>query len=215
MPRIRALFPEAKILIAYRDGRDVALGLRNLPFTSQDLYVNFALWLHCCRLQRNAVRRHGPAIQMVRHEDLVAEPERVLRRVVEFLDLPYEHSIADGAGPAIGIPDWERAWKGKAAEPISAAGVGSWRRRLSADEIAVMESWGRRELQELGYDLATDGQRRLSPLFRIRVACKSLRWLLARPPFADHKRIWESRLAAMATPSRGRVFESPDQGAST
>lgn len=36
------LFPEAKMVLIHRDGRDVALSLTKLPWMSHDLYVNFA-----------------------------------------------------------------------------------------------------------------------------------------------------------------------------
>src|SRR5262245_49055811 len=41
LPRIRQMFPEAKILVLYRDGRDVALSLSQMPWMSPDLHVNF------------------------------------------------------------------------------------------------------------------------------------------------------------------------------
>ena len=195
LPRIAALFPTAKILLVHRDGRDVALGLRNLPFTSRDLFVNFALWLYCCRLQRAAERRSDVPILSVRYEDLVIHPKRELRRVADFLDLPFDPALVHGTGIADGIPEWESAWKSRAADGISAAGVGAWRQRLSAEEVAVLESWGRESLRHLGYELATDGRRSLSPLFYARVACKSAHWLLTRPSFGSQKRICESRMS--------------------
>ena len=42
---IRRHFPDAKILIVYRDGRDVACSLTKVPWMSPDLYVNFVVWL--------------------------------------------------------------------------------------------------------------------------------------------------------------------------
>ena len=46
MPRVRRLFPDAKILVLYRDGRDVAQSLTRVPWMSANLYVNFVVWLY-------------------------------------------------------------------------------------------------------------------------------------------------------------------------
>src|SRR5579859_5146877 len=43
-PRIRELFPEAKVLVVYRDGRDLAVSLSRMPWMSPDPYVGFLVW---------------------------------------------------------------------------------------------------------------------------------------------------------------------------
>src|SRR6266852_1380392 len=50
LPRIREMFPQAKILVLYRDGRDVALSLTRVPCMSPDPYVNFIVWLYYSRV---------------------------------------------------------------------------------------------------------------------------------------------------------------------
>src|SRR5690348_9193182 len=46
LPRIRQMFPEAKIIVLYRDGRDVASSLSRMPWMIPNVYVNFVVWLY-------------------------------------------------------------------------------------------------------------------------------------------------------------------------
>jgi hypothetical protein len=186
--RIRALFPEAKIVLIYRDGRDVALSLTRLPWMSRDLYVNFALWLHYCRIQRREVQQGAAELCCVCYERLAADPEAELRRVLAFLGLPYEPAVAQGCGNREGVPEWELGWKAQALEPITAQRIGRWRAELTTEQVAVLERWGGAALRELGYELASDGRGRLPLLFFPRLWMRSLWWLLRRPGYGAAER---------------------------
>jgi hypothetical protein len=169
--RIRHVFPDAKILFLYRDGRDVALSLRKVPWMSSNLYVNFLIWLHYYRI---LVRTRDEAlsnVMFVRYEDVVGNPEEMFRAVLSFLDLPYEPAVSMGYGNREGIPDREYAWKARALGKITSRFVGSWKHELSAPEVACLERLGGGALQSLGYDLATAGN---GPLCR--GFCLSTAW---------------------------------------
>src|SRR5439155_26419002 len=188
--RISLLFPNAKVILIFRDGRDVALSLLRLPWTSRDLYVNFALWLYCVRLQRAARGAGELPLLCVRYEDLVAAPDAEFRKILAFLDLPYEPQVAEGRGNTEGVPGWEYAWKGRAIEKINGGRIGLWQQQLSQEQLGILERWGGSALRELGYRLATDGKHALPWVFRLRVAWKSFLWLARRPRYAQHKSLW-------------------------
>jgi hypothetical protein len=188
--RIGCLFPDSKVVLIFRDGRDVAASLRRLPWTTRDLYVNFALWLYCYRLQRVAQRSMKLPLTCVRYEDLVNNPEAELRRILAFLGLPYEAQVVDGSGNTDGVPPWEYPWKSHAFEAITSSRIGLWRSELSRDQVAVLEGWGGGLLRELGYELVTDGGARLPWFFRSRVAWRSLLWLARRPRYAQARELW-------------------------
>ena len=203
---IRRVFPEARIILIHRDGRDVALSLRRLPWTSRDLYVNFALWLYCCRLQRAAQRSCGLPLLCVRYEDLVTNPETELRKILAFLELPYEPWVAEGKGNAAGVPDWEEPWKARAIEKINCERLDLWRTELSHEEIGILECWGGWALRDLGYELTTAQDYPLPRFFRLRVACKSLWWLARRPRYGQQKALWLGRQATPADPRRDPAY---------
>jgi hypothetical protein len=162
---IRRLFPEAKVVAISRDGRDVAASLSRMSWMSADVYVNFLVWLYYNRVLRAARERGCPNLYWVRYEDIVADPEAELGKVLDFLELPYESAVAEGSGNREGIPVREYGWKKRALGHISDNRVGTFRRELSADQVALLERLGTSTLCSLGYELTTDGSARLSPRF--------------------------------------------------
>jgi hypothetical protein len=174
LPRIRRLFPEAKILVLYRDGRDVALSLSKMPWMTPDLYANFLVWLYYHR----ALRRTGgagPSVYFARYEDIVADPERAFRGILGFLGLAYEPAVATGCGNREGIPEREYPWKGRALGAITDERVGVFRGELSREQIGVLERLGRHALLSWGYELLTDGQAALPAGLLLKAS-----WALAR-----------------------------------
>jgi hypothetical protein len=181
LPRIRALFSEAKILVLYRDGRDVAVSLSRMPWASADLYVNFLIWLHYGRVVRAAQERAGPDLYFARYEDVVADPEGELGGILHFLGLPYEPAVAEGYGNSEGIPRREYAWKARALQKITAARRGVFQQELTAGQIGILERLGGETLEAFGYPLLTDGARPLPLGFRLRLAYKLSRFALGLP----------------------------------
>src|SRR5262249_6067540 len=57
LPQVLKVFPQAKILVIYRDGRDVALSLSKFPRAPADPYAGFALWLRYVRRQQWALKQ--------------------------------------------------------------------------------------------------------------------------------------------------------------
>jgi len=176
-------FPDAKVILIYRDGRGVAHSCTKLPWMSPDLYVNFALWLHYYQIQKRVAAAKNPHLLIVKYEDLATNPEQELRKVLTFLDLPFEDAVAHGRGNRDGIAAWEFPWKSSALERINTTRMTTWRRDLSTEQISILESWGGRALRELGYELATNGKGRLPLFFYPRLYWKSFAWLAARYSF--------------------------------
>jgi hypothetical protein len=164
---IRRLFPDAKILFLYRDGRDVALSLTQVPWMSSDVHVNFLVWLYYYRILRQQRIHRSPNLCLVRYEDLVADPHREFRRILGYLDLQYESAVADGHGNTEGVPEREYAWKARALEPITTERIGVSCRELSRAQIEIMERLGGSALESLGYKLISDGKRALSLRFML------------------------------------------------
>jgi hypothetical protein len=156
LPRILAAYPHAKIILACRDGRDIALSLSKVPWGPPSVYAAFSIWLKMCRWHRWALQQKGLDLLCVRYEDLALDPRKELRRITDFLGLEYEIPMAEGEGNREGVPEWEYAWKAKAFEKIDASRVDVWKRELSTDQVRDLERWGRWAFHMLGYELVTD-----------------------------------------------------------
>lgn len=174
--RIVRCLPDAKFILIYRDGRDVALSLTEVPWGPNDLYVNFGVWLRFYRWHQWAIQSPAVDLHCVRYEDLVANPRRELGRITEFLGLQYESWMADGYGNVEGIPEWEFEWKGRALDPITRSRVGRWQNGLSRGELRYLECWGGHALASLGYALVTDGSYGLPWSFFPRLHWKHTAW---------------------------------------
>ncbi len=173
--RILRSLPEAKILLMFRDGRDVAISMGKVPWAHTDLYVNFAVWLRYYRRHRRLVGG-GADVLEVRYEDLASRPREELRRITEFLGIDYEPPMAEGHGNLKGIACWEHEWKGRALQRIDTSRIGVWRNELGVVELARLERWGGGALTALGYECSTNRDARLPILFFARLWWKQAAW---------------------------------------
>jgi hypothetical protein len=184
LTRIRQVFPDAKVIVLYRDGRDVALSLSKAPWMRGGLYVSFVVWLYYQRLVMQAWERQIPNLYFARYEDIVAQPRTELAAMLEFLELPDEPAVANGWGNREGIPVREDAWKANALRRICSDRVGVFRSELNEMQIAILERLGRRTLSSFGYPLLTDGRNRLSAGFLCRLGAQMTMFLSELPWFS-------------------------------
>ncbi len=107
----------------------------------------------------------------VRYEDLVADPEPLLRRIAGFVDLPWDDGDARLPPPGGGADEPEMARDLKplgaarsrprsapastswSASPPSQSRVGRWRTEMSPEDRAAFESVAGKMLKKLGYEL--------------------------------------------------------------
>jgi Sulfotransferase family len=181
LPRMQQLFPDAKIVVLYRDGRDVALSLTKMPWMCPDLYVNFVVWLYYYHVVRKFRSSGHPNFYFARYESIVADPEKELGGLLQFLGLPYQAAVAEEWGNREGVPEREYAWKEQALHKITGDRVGVFRRELSTHQIEMLERLGRQALVSLGYDLMSDGKRALSPQFLLNLSYRFARFAYRLP----------------------------------
>ena len=134
LPLINRLFPDARVLVALRDPRDVCLSGFRQRFADNaamsffqtldgaaDLYAHvMGRWLD--------VRDHTtlPLLEL-RYEDTVASFEPQMRKVLEFLGLPWDDAIASfherRDDRVVATPSYHTVRK-----PVNTSAVGRWRR---------------------------------------------------------------------------------------
>ncbi len=130
---VNRLFPEARILVALRDPRDVCLSCYMQNFSANRAMLNFTeiestgrfyarvmeLWL------RDREILTVPWLEY-RYEDLVEDFAGTVRRVLAFIDVPWDDSVTGYAeyakGRNIMTPSYSEVVK-----PVSAKAVGRWR----------------------------------------------------------------------------------------
>jgi tetratricopeptide (TPR) repeat protein len=153
---ISRLFPDAKILLACRDPRDVVLSCYRHRFTmSAPIYELLTL--------EGAARYYDAVMQLVvlmsnlmpleiclvRHEDVVTEFRREMRRICAFLGIEWEPAMGDFAlrtkNRTSLTPSTAQLAKGLRTE-----GLGQWRRYRShlSPVLPIVEPWLNRFLYQ-------------------------------------------------------------------
>jgi hypothetical protein len=147
-------FPEARLVHVIRDGRDVVCSMRQHPerrwvdgvevkeLRPQPVEAYMRRWVR--DTEAGIAMRGDPRYIEVRYEELVDDPERVLRGLVDALDEPWLPRLLVERTPKSGGP-------AHANSRISTGSVGRWRQDLSADERAAVQRIGGELLARLGY----------------------------------------------------------------
>lgn len=92
MVLIQDLVPEARFVHIIRDGRDAALSIKDLWFGPSSLPEAALWWTKAIERARAQTDRLSHYIE-IRYEDLVRDMESTVRRVCQFLDLPWDSSM--------------------------------------------------------------------------------------------------------------------------
>lgn len=157
---LHEIWPEARFVVLVRDGRDVALSVKRVPFGANNAWAAAHTWSHGIRLGQEAERNYPDRVLTVRYEDLVAEPGRHVARLCEFLGLPFEDDMlaierTDPAKIHKDQADWfTNVWAG-----INASAVGKWKHGMTARDQRVFSSVAGAELEALGYEAVEAGGR--------------------------------------------------------
>jgi tetratricopeptide (TPR) repeat protein len=155
LPLIARLFPNAKILFAHRDPRDVVLSCFRRRFSMNPAMYQLltlegaaAFYDATMRLAEQARPLLGLDWRVVRYEDLVEDLDRELRAICEHIGLDWVSNLGDFAARAQAR---ERATPSTAqlARGLDKSGVGHWRHYQSSLESVrpTLEPWVKR----LGY----------------------------------------------------------------
>jgi hypothetical protein len=169
--RIQRELPEAHFIHLIRDGRDVALSLSEVSWGPGDLQAAAAKWVDELSRARHRARRLAPGTYTeLRYEDLVADPEPLLRRIAKFVELPWDPGMLEyhrGAedrmkdmirdfhpmgGGTITAEERKRQHE-LVSRPPSSSRVGRWRTEMTDEDRRAFEEVAGKLLAELGYEL--------------------------------------------------------------
>ena len=156
LPLIAKLFPQARILFARRDPRDVVLSCYRRRFAmSGPAYQLLTLpgaagyYDAAMRIAERMEQAMGEQTLVVRHEALVADFDAVVSEVCAFLDLGWTDSMRNFADRTrdrgIATPSGAQLAGG-----LSAEGIGQWRRyrQQMAPAMPKLTPW----VERFGYD---------------------------------------------------------------
>jgi len=170
MTEIEAVIAEARFIHLIRDGRDVALSRAGRALRHAAPMPKVARrWKRRIREARRQGERLGHYLE-IRYEDLILDTEPTLRRVAEFIELPWDERMLDyhqragerlaefGDLPSVGgkpaRPGDERlAAHAKTREPPDPKRLSRWKREMDPADRAAFERVAGDLLSELGYQV--------------------------------------------------------------
>jgi hypothetical protein len=153
VPRMLAEFPEARVVCLIRDGRDVALSLRAMPWWSGGLEAGAAAWLEAIDLSERFASELSGRFRRVRYEDLIHEPEVELERIGGFLGIAPEPGQLEPGRSDVVLPR-SLVWKGLATGAIDASRARHRRMTAGSSEIGYLNEVLGPALHRSGYGSA-------------------------------------------------------------
>lgn len=167
MAELAELLPEARFVHIVRDGRDVALALKDVKFGSANGTQAAYHWARRVRRAEKIGHELGPGRYLrVRYEDLTTMTEAEVKKICHFLGLEFEPGMlryferpdAVFAGLA------GQAHHRRLRLPVT-KGLRDWRQQMPRRDIQRFEAIAGDVLRDLGYELSTDAV--LSPGMRV------------------------------------------------
>lgn len=154
LPLIKHLFPDAKILHVIRDGRDVVLSFLQQSFGPNGVLEGADYWrADVERGRRDGRQVFGASYHEVRYEELVADPERVLRGVCNAIGEAYEPGMLEYHESAHRYLMDEQQWHDRTRSAPTRDRTERWRGEMSSSDQALFELAAGALLEELGYAL--------------------------------------------------------------
>ncbi len=158
IPELAALFPEIRFVHVIRDGRNVALSYMERPFGPSSIAEGALYWRSRVTRGRAAGADLGPErYTEVRYEDLVAHPEREVKRLCDFLSMEWHPDMLryhENAASFIAKSHEPDAFRGVAKPPTT--GMRTWADLMSERDIALFEAIAGNLLRDLGYEVRTE-----------------------------------------------------------
>jgi hypothetical protein len=149
LPLIARVFPDAKIIFALRDPRDVILSCFQQRFGMNAAMAQFldlenaAAYYDLVMTLMEACRARLPLnVHQVRYEDVVANLEHEARTLTAFLHLPFEPAMLGYRETAI-ARDINTPSSRQVIEPLYNRSIGRWRRYAAdmAPALPTLNEW--------------------------------------------------------------------------
>lgn len=166
--KISEAMPEARFVHVIRDGRDVALSIRDRAVKEHPIDKIAERWVRRIGQARRQ-SKHVPHYMEVRYEQLILETEPTLRKICEFFELRWDDAVldyhqqsaqrleemqrelpADGKRTTLSV-ERRMATHARTTQRPDPSRVSRWREQMDREDRRLFESIAGGLLEELGY----------------------------------------------------------------
>jgi hypothetical protein len=170
LPTIARLYPEARLIHLVRDGRDVALSLRDAahswnPHWPKTIEGCATLW----KTYNEEILSHlnlfpAESVLRLRYEELLADTSSTIARVLAFIDVTQtHHDLIERlvANHQFAVYKKEKDWFG--GHFFRQGTAGQWQHEFTPEETAAFKAAAGELLLHLGYETNQDWQPATTP----------------------------------------------------
>lgn len=148
-------YDDPRFVYLVRDARDVALSFKNSHVAGiHHPYYAVKRWTHEQSVGMKLLNRHSDRIHLVKYEELLQDPESVVKVMFSFLDLKYHPEVMyyyktdDAKSAAESASAFENV-----TNPIQSDNYEKFRDQLPDEEVALVEKLAHDQLEFFDYDL--------------------------------------------------------------
>jgi hypothetical protein len=152
------LYPKAKIIHIFRDGRDVIVSMIK---KGRNPYEASMAWVY--NTSAGLYLRDHPNYKEIKYESLVTEPEAVLNDLFNFLQLEFQSDILKPDKNA-GKKD-HNSWKNSPHDRISMSSIGQYRSEMTSFDWAAFRSVKISRTHIQRFDLSYDNSEQILEYF--------------------------------------------------
>ncbi len=159
---LKKYFPEAKFIHLARDGRAVFNSIKRLNWGPNNAYTGSRFWSERLREAMQVEISEGDNCIRLHYEDIVKNPDVILKQTCQFLNISYSDKLMLGGG--LMLPEFTQGQHDLVGKKPDQSRLYDWQNKLSKKEIIEFESyeWSRYYLRSLGYPLITDSIHNMS-----------------------------------------------------
>ncbi|HSC74748.1 MAG TPA: sulfotransferase [Pseudomonadales bacterium] len=148
---IRAHDPAAKFIYLYRDVRAYCASWKGVPAMHKTTYQNARHWVAEQTTCLNLMTTHGIDCVPVAYEELVGNTPATIDRIFAHIGVAADaRCYQTAAGKNDAAAERNEFWK-NINKPVFDSGAEAYRKKLDADEIAMIEAVAGSVMQRLGY----------------------------------------------------------------
>ncbi len=154
--RLLQLFPDAKFIQILRDYRDNYVSVKDVDFELPIPSLVATKWRFFYKSVRRATRKYPDRFRTVRYEDLVEDPERELRGLCAFLDIPYHAEMLDFYKKEDEVfkvypKEFITRYHANLVKKVNKSRSGIWKEKLTEKEIRMSDLAVGKIAEEAGY----------------------------------------------------------------
>lgn len=139
-PVLQHWFPDALFIHVVRDPRAAVSSWRRVHWSSGSVAVDALEW----RRRHRRFLRDAPGLRRavtIRYEDLVRDPEPVVREFCAFLGIDFHRAMLEHSRrAAVGLDLEREPWKARATEPMDSTRTDAWRGELTGRQVLAIEA---------------------------------------------------------------------------